>query len=65
MDYRLLNASGDAAAIARDERYLDIVCAYTRSFFDKYLHGQPDSLLDGSVSLDSAITVDRFGPARR
>ena len=63
-DLPLLAASGDPATARDSLRNFQIVVAYTRAFFDKYLKGRKDSLLEQKSSVDPKVRVDVFGPAR-
>jgi hypothetical protein len=67
MDTNLLAASDDPAAVERNLYNLQIVREYTRAFFDKYLKGKNDTLLDRVIGGDSGSTpkVERFGPKAR
>ena len=55
-----MSATGDAMKGADSLHNYQIIQSYTRAFFDKYLKGQKDSLLDQKSSLDPLVRVDRF-----
>jgi predicted dienelactone hydrolase len=67
IDLPLLKASDDPAAVARNLENLRTVRTYTRAFFDKYLKGRKDTLLDQPAprDSDSRLRVERFGPTSR
>jgi predicted dienelactone hydrolase len=65
IDATLLKSSDDPSAVARNLQNLRIVRAYTRAFFDKYLKGQKNSLLDQKSRLDPRVRVDRFSLVAR
>ena len=62
-DLTLMVVTGDATKVADSLRNYQIIQSYTRAFFDKYLKGQKDSLLDQKSSLDPLVRIDRFSPA--
>lgn len=59
-DLTLLAASGDKTKMAESLHNYRIIQSYTRAFFDKYLKGKKDSLLEKKTSPDSRVRVDRF-----
>ena len=64
MDLRLLTQGDDSAATARNRYNLALVRAYTRAFFDKYLRDGTGTVLDQPTTLDPAVRVRHFPPAR-
>ncbi len=64
-DLPLLAAGGDAARQAESLHNFQIAQAYTRGFFDKYLKGRKDTLLDLKSTPDPRVRVERFGSAQQ
>jgi len=62
-DRPLLYAGG--AQAANPLRAIEVIRAYTRAFFDKYLKGLKGTLLDQAASRYSEVTIEHFQPSRR
>jgi len=58
-DLNLLRAD-DAQETAKALKSLRVVEAYTRAFFDKYLKGASDTLLDRGPAKDSDVKIKRY-----
>jgi pimeloyl-ACP methyl ester carboxylesterase len=67
IDTNLWLADDKAPTMSNRLKNLEIVRTYTRAFFDKYLKGTKNTVLDNGPAADpdSRIRVDRFGAAKR
>jgi pimeloyl-ACP methyl ester carboxylesterase len=63
-DLPLLAADHDQAKWDEARYNFQIVQAYIRGFFDKYLKDNRNTLLDAESWQDKRVRVDRFGPAK-
>ena len=60
-DLPLLAAGDDPTKTSDSLHNFQLIVAYTRAFFDKYLKGRKDTLLEHK-SIDPKVRVDSFGP---
>ncbi len=60
----LIAARSEATKMTEGLHNFEIAEMYTRAFFDKYLMGQKNSLLDQKSTPDPRVRVDRFGVAQ-
>jgi hypothetical protein len=63
-DLPLLAAKNDAELRKRLD-VMKVVRSYTRAFFDKYVRGMKQTLLESSVPDPLIESIERFAPARR
>ena len=61
-DKPLLASSAEQSSIdaANASAMLHQIDAYTEAFFDKYLRGSKNTLLDQSKSADPQVSLDRY-----
>ncbi|HKR60638.1 MAG TPA: hypothetical protein VJS64_13035 [Pyrinomonadaceae bacterium] len=62
-DLPLLAAGDDPTKTSDGLHNFQLVVAYTRAFFDKYLKRQKSALLDQKSSIDPKVRVDSFVPS--
>jgi hypothetical protein len=63
-DLPLLAADHDRTKWDESLHNLQIAQAYICGFFDKYLKGDRNTVLDAESPTDKRVRIDRFGPAR-
>jgi len=62
-DLNLLRAAGNSEDTEKALKSLRVVETYTRAFFDKYLNGAQDTLLDHAAK-DSDVKIERYEQRR-
>lgn len=64
-DLPLIAAAHDQSKSAQALHNFQITQEYIRGFFDKYLNGDQNTVLDRKSAPDEHVRVDRFGPAAK
>jgi hypothetical protein len=59
-DLNLLRAAGKSEDTEKALKSMRVVETYTRAFFDKYLNGAHDTLLDHEPAKDSDVKIERY-----
>jgi hypothetical protein len=59
-DLNLLRAAGKSEDTEKALKSLRVVETYTRAFFDKYLNGAHDTLLDHEPGKDNEVKIERY-----
>ena len=60
IDVALFKSGDDPMALAQNLKNVQLVRAYTRAFFDKYLKGTNKTLLDETPLRDSGVQINRY-----